>query len=533
MAARLIAEEGALQGQEFSLSHEGETIIGRDPELAQIVLEDPSVSRQHVKCLINSEGIVLENLSTTNPTLVNDAEFEGMTTLVNGDSVKIGDLYFRFYSEEAEPVAEVPEEAQEEPVREEVSENVERDTLFEESPEEAEKGLLAEIDLDLTDDAPWLLKVVSGPNSGAQFSMHPGMSYVVGTDPSSCDIVFHDVSVSRQHARLTIASDGKLSVEDLGSSNGTMVESKKIEQRTSFNSNALISVGTTSFVIYDREGERKTIISPLLPSIVKVLQEQKTSGEEKEEEKPVPTAAEPLQLPPPPPKKPKRLLALIIGGLILFSLLTMLLFRTEEIEKPTYDTTAMLEEQIRPFPKVRQSFNPTTGRLLLVGHVLNSVDRDELLHDLKSLPFVKTIDNYIVVDEFIWQEQNQILAKNPAWKGITIHSPTPGKYVISGYIQTRAEADALSDYLGQNFPYLDLLEQKIVVEEDIINRITVMLLDAGIRTVRVAVSNNEVVLTGDIPFGETPTFNDLIAKFRQIPGVRTIKSFVTEAPPEA
>ncbi len=43
-------------------------------------------------------------------------------------------------------------------------------------------------------------------------------------------------------------------------------------------------MGTTSFVLYDREGEMQTIISPLLPSIVKVLKDEENKKQEVKEE---------------------------------------------------------------------------------------------------------------------------------------------------------------------------------------------------------------------------------------------------------
>ena len=101
--------------------------------------------------------------------------------------------------------------------------------------------------------------------------MQPESNYVLGTDPSSCDIVFHDVSVSRQHAKLTIGKDDAIVIEDLKSRNGIALEGKEIEGKARLNPNTLVSLGTTTFIVFDRESERNTVISPLLPAIVKVL----------------------------------------------------------------------------------------------------------------------------------------------------------------------------------------------------------------------------------------------------------------------
>ncbi|MDO8684143.1 MAG: FHA domain-containing protein [Armatimonadota bacterium] len=61
--------------------------------------------------------------------------------------------------------------------------------------------------------------------SGREFALHLGENSV---GRQSSDVLITDGSVSRSHAKLTLA-DGKLMVEDLGSSNGTFVNGQKVE----------------------------------------------------------------------------------------------------------------------------------------------------------------------------------------------------------------------------------------------------------------------------------------------------------------
>jgi len=70
----------------------------------------------------------------------------------------------------------------------------------------------------------YCLAVVSGPAAGAVFEL-PAGSQVVGR---AGDIVLADTSLSRRHANLTLSPDGKISVEDLGSVNGTFVEGVRV-----------------------------------------------------------------------------------------------------------------------------------------------------------------------------------------------------------------------------------------------------------------------------------------------------------------
>ena len=89
------------------------------------------------------------------------------------------------------------------------------DSILEEA-EDKEAHIFPEINFEMVDTGRWLLKVIAGPNNGAEFSMEPGGTYLIGTDPNICDIVFHDTSVSRQHGKITMQNvDDTLFIEDL------------------------------------------------------------------------------------------------------------------------------------------------------------------------------------------------------------------------------------------------------------------------------------------------------------------------------
>ncbi len=80
---------------------------------------------------------------------------------------------------------------------------------------------------DETLDYRWILTAESGPLAGLSFGISDDL--VIGRS-LDCDIAVVSPVVSRQHARLAL--DGELlTVEDLGSANGTMVNGKLIEQR--------------------------------------------------------------------------------------------------------------------------------------------------------------------------------------------------------------------------------------------------------------------------------------------------------------
>ncbi|MEL6106563.1 MAG: GGDEF domain-containing protein [Planctomycetota bacterium] len=72
-------------------------LIGRD-EQADMVLSDSGVSRRHAE-LIRHEGVyAIEDLGSTNGTLVNGMPIDRQQILNTGDTVRIGSFIFRFLS---------------------------------------------------------------------------------------------------------------------------------------------------------------------------------------------------------------------------------------------------------------------------------------------------------------------------------------------------------------------------------------------------------------------------------------------------
>jgi len=548
--AKLVAEEGALKELVLPFDEGDQWVIGRDPDACQLLVEDLAASRKHAACRKTAKGILIENLSHTNPLLVNDEPLAEPRLLQHGDTVKIGDTVFRFYTETDNqlydetnqttetnisanntppfPTIGTPTATLEEPPKN----NHRHDTIFEE--ESAQKIELAQVNFDLMETGRWLLKVVSGPNNGAEFSMQSDASYILGTDPNSCDIVFYDNSVSRQHAKITISQEDKITIEDLRSRNGTRMDGELITASKPLPFNTLVTVGTTSFVVYDREGEMQTIISPLLPSIVKVLQKEEQTasaatasgataggGAATAESKSATTKQAPSHT----------VGALLLTGILvgLFAIVGVavqtLFFQEPVVIEQAINTDAVLTKAMEPYPGVKFSFNKGSSRLLLVGHVLTSVDKNQLLYDLRNIKFIKDIDDSgVVIDEFVWNEANQVLSKTPQWRGITVHSPEPGRFVVSGYLRSRDQAAGVWEYLTRNFPYIDRLENKVVVEEDILQKVTTALHNYGLGQVTPQMSEGELILSGNIPPDKGASLDEAIKEFRDINGVRSIRN---------
>lgn len=526
MAAKLIAE-GILKGLVFELKNGSSWIIGRDPDSCDFVVEDSSVSRQHLRIYKTETGLMAENLSQTNPAQINSQPLLEPTLLENGDSIKIGNATFTLQEDKESTFEKAKEDMNElEPTEEE------------HTPEEDELQStdVAKIDFDILEAGRWLLKIIGGPNHGAEFTMHTGKTYLLGTDPNLCDVILNDTSVSRQHARITINDDDTLQIEDLRSRNGTIIDGKPIEGKTLLSPNTIVTLGTSSFVIYDREGEMQTIISPLLPSIVKVLKEEPKSAEpskEKMEEAPA------APLPPISVEKPKDtttalgafiLVAILTGLFIILGIGLSTLFQSEPVQTTVpIDYEKEISDLFAHYPSLNFTYSKAHNRLTISGHILNEHEKGQLLSQLKNLHFIKTLDESgIINDELVWQETNQILSHNPEWRGISILAPTPGKFVVTGYLKTRRQADQLYSYLNINFPYPDLLSRNLVIEEDLSSQIANLLQQIGLRNITAQVNNGEVTLNGAIPSNQKNQLNEAITQIRSIPGVESIKSFITE-----
>lgn len=78
----------ALDNARFAL-REGDTIVGRD-EASDIRLDDVSVSRRHARFVLEGDTLTVEDLNSTNGTLVNGRKRAGAVQLRAGDIIKVG-----------------------------------------------------------------------------------------------------------------------------------------------------------------------------------------------------------------------------------------------------------------------------------------------------------------------------------------------------------------------------------------------------------------------------------------------------------
>ncbi len=525
MSAKLIAYDGPTKGLILTFEAGPEWILGRDPDLCQLIVEDLKVSRQHAQFKEATDGITISNLSRTNPILIQEidqpeSELEGTRLLKEGDRLKIGTSRFVFTTQDNLELPKVIEPS--------VPSTIPQETIFT-PPEELHGNTF-----DLSIQQRWLLKVVSGPQSGAEFGMEADKSYLIGSDPESCDILFYDLSVSKKHAKISITHDHHCFIEDLSSRNGVLINGHRITQRTELLSAEIISLGTSSFVVIDREKAAQTIVAP---SLTKVSDDERLHEAGSSAEQPIST----------PSKETTGILNAIISqvkhhpfisggialGVLIFGIGTISLFHTETHVIAQQDVALILAKALEPYPDVTYTFNPTNGNLFLVGHVLTGIEKTQLEYALQNLSFITHVDDTnVLVDQYIWQEMNALLSKNPAWAGVSMYASAPGVFTLTGYLKTHQEAAQLTDYLNLNFSYLDRLQNHIVVEEDLYDMIKSQLLGSGFNGVTVQISNGEVTLSGFIPSDHLALYSKLTEAWKNQQGVRIVKSFVVPLAPQ-
>ena len=91
----LIAERGGAleEGRRFDLI--GGLSIGRSKE-ADVRIDDRYASSLHARVFSREGRFYVEDMNSTNGTLLNGATLQGEAELIDGDHVQIGDTVFRF-----------------------------------------------------------------------------------------------------------------------------------------------------------------------------------------------------------------------------------------------------------------------------------------------------------------------------------------------------------------------------------------------------------------------------------------------------
>jgi pSer/pThr/pTyr-binding forkhead associated (FHA) protein len=232
---QLRVTEGKEQGKRLSV--DADLFIGREtPHEDGKLGGDREISRRHARVSRGGDGLLtIEDLRSANGTFVNGERIDAPRTLDVGDVVKMGQTVLHV----TDASGAVPEQGRPAPA---------------ESGEE--------------------LVVTAGGAPGRRLTVKDDL--VIGRAVSGEGRLDDDRELSRQHARVARDASGQLTIEDLGSANGTFVNGERVRERQLLKAGDSVRVGTTTLQVTD-------------------------SGRA-----PAPAAASPPPAPPRPPRAPAR-----------------------------------------------------------------------------------------------------------------------------------------------------------------------------------------------------------------------------------
>ncbi len=191
MAHRFILRLSDNSEQSFLLAG-AEMLVGTARD-CQIRLPYPSVAPYHARVFQSAQGLALDALDAASPVLVNGylTPVGRPVTLTDGSVVQFGDVPLLFRADQ-QPLAQIG------------------DTRY--------------------------FAVVH-----ASQALAVTRPIVVGRDPA-CDVVISSTQVSRRHAQLTPAGGGVFVLEDLGSTNGTFLNGRRVTRPTQVSAGQMIQV---------------------------------------------------------------------------------------------------------------------------------------------------------------------------------------------------------------------------------------------------------------------------------------------------
>ena len=196
-----------------------EFLIGRSADEEGRLGEDPELSREHARVSRTAEGqLLVEDLGSTNGTFVNGTRIGGPQALNHGDVVRVGTTELEL----SQPDAVAPSPAIGQPT--------------------AVRGTGA-----IT--GALILHVTTGPAAGSQIQLQGEL--VIGRSADEEGRLGEDPELSREHARVSRTADGRLLVEDLGSTNGTFVNGTRIGEPVTLSLGDQLELGGTRLQVAD------------------------------------------------------------------------------------------------------------------------------------------------------------------------------------------------------------------------------------------------------------------------------------------
>ncbi len=193
----------------FSFDH-GAYVIGRH-ESCDIVLPSSSVSRQHARIFIDNGRCYVEDLGSSNGVVVDGQRVIKERDLGTASQLRVGDFYLY---------------------------------LEYKRPDRGRQNVLQTLFINDENGGSKLVRI-NDSFAGEEFSLSETENSIGRTDENF--ILLSDASISRQHAKI-VRSGNDYTVMDLGSSNGTKLNGKKLKTTATLKHGDRVEFGNVEFV---------------------------------------------------------------------------------------------------------------------------------------------------------------------------------------------------------------------------------------------------------------------------------------------
>jgi pSer/pThr/pTyr-binding forkhead associated (FHA) protein len=217
---QLWVTEGEQRGGHLSV--DAGLMIGRAaPEEDGRLGGDPEISRAHARIFREAGGaLTIEDLGSANGTFVNDERIDAPRTLELGDIIRVG-----------RTVLQVRDSAGQLPERTRV-------------PTAAPADEPPSVPTEAAGEPGEELVVTAGAAAGRRLTL--GEELVIGRAVSGDGMLSEDHELSRRHARVARDSSGRLTIEDLGSANGTFVNGERLNNPKELRLGDSVRIGSTT-----------------------------------------------------------------------------------------------------------------------------------------------------------------------------------------------------------------------------------------------------------------------------------------------
>jgi len=218
---QLRVTEGTERGKRVIV--DTDLLIGRGaPEGDGRLGEDPEISRRHARVSRAGDGqLTIEDLGSANGTFVNGERIDLPRELDVGDVIKVGKTLLQV----TDRSGAVPEKSP--------------------PPPGAPAGEPSRVAAEAGEG----LVVTAGTARGRRLALSDEL--VIGREVSGDGRLSDDHELSRRHARVTRDAGGQLTIEDLGSANGTFVNGIRVRGRLPLSVGDTIRIGLTTLELTD------------------------------------------------------------------------------------------------------------------------------------------------------------------------------------------------------------------------------------------------------------------------------------------